>query len=200
MPALEIALLVLGVVLLVAALAGGRILGQAMTGPARVTVRVLVAVLGLAVLAAALAPAVLPGFQWQALLGRAAPPQAAASEAAKDRQLAVDLVAAASTALINCPEADPPVLPDAANATRAQMDDARRAFEAYDASTSAYTKCVDATVDRIARERAGMVPPEAITRLQDFGTRAHNVAIDKEQTFANEFNQQVRDFNAKHPK
>lgn len=204
MPPLAIVLVVLGVALIVAALAGGWLLGQAMTGRARGIVRVVVGLIGIAAIVIALVPGALPGL---GLRGSPGTTQVSASEAGSqsaapaDRgpRLAVDLVGAASSAIIACPQADPPPLPDAASATRAQMDDARRAFEAYDHATNTYTQCVDDTVGRMAKERAGIVPPEAIARLQDFGVRAHNVAVDKEQTFAGQFNQQIRVFNARHP-
>jgi hypothetical protein len=79
------------------------------------------------------------------------------------------------------------------------MSSARQAFEAYDAATNAYTKCVDATVARVAAQQGRGAPPEELERLQAFGTTAHNTAINQEQGVAEQLNTQIRAYKAKHP-
>ena len=79
------------------------------------------------------------------------------------------------------------------------MQAADAAFRAYDAATNSYTKCVDATVGRVAQQFAGVAQAPDLAALNVFGTRAHNVAIDEEQTAVDQFNGQLRIYKAKHP-
>lgn len=127
---------------------------------------------------------------------QAAPPAPPASPP----PLSVDLVQVATSALQDCPEATAPKVPDGSKASSAQMMAAHAAFQAYDAATNSYTKCVDAAVDRISAQYKGSASDADIQSLQAFGSRAHNTAIDQEQAVADEFNAQLRAFKGKHPR
>ena len=111
----------------------------------------------------------------------------------------VDLVDVASVALQDCPRATAPAVPNGAAASREQMAAARSAFQAYDTANNSYVRCVDATVERIARQYAGVASQEELRSLKAVGLGAHNTAIDQEQAIADQFNAQIRAYKSKHP-
>ena len=189
---LQIATLVLGAVLFLAALLYGVFLkGAARTAPGKL-LRAAIAVGGIALMAGALA----------SYLRAGRPPAAAppAVPAASVSLSARDLVRTAGAALEACPLPTAPAVPDSARASRAQMDEARRAFAAYDAATNAYTQCVDTTIARTAQQFAGVASESDLQALNNFGGNAHDAAIDQEKAVVDQFNAQVRAYNTKHPK
>jgi hypothetical protein len=187
---LRIGALVLAALLLLAAVFGARILGNALRTRSGGYLRIGAAVAGAALLAWALASYM--GAQ------RQPPPPLAAAPAALPPS--VDLIGTASSALADCPLATAPSVPDGATATLQQMSAARTAFQAYDGATVTYLHCVDSAVDRIAKQFTGVASQDDLHSLQAFGTRAHDTAIDQEQAVADQFNSQVRAYKAKHPK
>jgi hypothetical protein len=198
-PELRIATVVVGAVLVVVSLVGARLFGSAIFTAGGKLARAALGVAGVALLVLAAAP--LLGWHSQSRqhivttgprLITPAPPAAGPSSA--------DLVQAASSALTACPVSPPPALPDGATASREQMAAARSAFQAYDVATNAYTQCVDATVERVAKEFAKVSSEKDLTFLKTFGVRAHNAAIDQEQALADQLNAQVRSYNVKHPR
>ncbi|HYL71659.1 MAG TPA: hypothetical protein VEY89_10210 [Candidatus Dormibacteraeota bacterium] len=134
--------------------------------------------------------------------GEATPPAPTdtPAQAAAPGPTPTELVQSASTALNGCPTPTAPQLPEGDRATLAQMNQARQAFQAYDAATNAYARCVDDAVDRVAQQRGGSASAASLTNLKAFGVRAHNAAIDEEQSVAEQLNAQVRAYNAKHPR
>ena len=126
--------------------------------------------------------------------------QPAAGRASLATLSARDLVGTASAALQSCPTPTAPAVPAGATQSRAQMEAARAAFEAYDAATRTYTQCVDSTLARIARQFAGVASESDLQALNRFGTEAHNLAIDKEKENVDQFNSQLRAYNASHGK
>jgi hypothetical protein len=148
---------------------------------------------------AAVAGAVLLGWGLLSLLRSRAPSQPAPAAASTPAPSPVDLVDAASTALQTCPRAVAPAVPDGNTASGGEMAAATTAFKSYDTATNSYVQCVDSTTERIAREH-----PEAshdeLQSLKEFGTVAHNTAIDQETALADQLNAQVRSYKAKHPK
>lgn len=110
-----------------------------------------------------------------------------------------DLVGAAGRALEACSLPTAPSLPS----TRASLDEmraARAAFAAYDAATNAYTQCVDSAVERTGKQYAGVASESDLRALNDFGAKAHDAAIDQEKALVDQFNAELRDYNAKHPR
>ena len=187
----RVALLAAGVVLLLAALLAGRLLPGALPARLRLVLRAGLGVGGLALLAW-----VLPSY-----LAKTAPPAPTPAVAvAAEPAATVDLMHSASAELSACAVPAPPAVPDAAHATLAQMTEARAAFQAYDAATNAYAKCVDAAVERVVAQQGGGASAADLERLRTFATSAHNVAIAQEQAVADQFNTQVRAYKAKHPK
>ena len=189
---LQIATLVIGAVLfLAAALYGVFLKGAVGTAHGRL-LRAAIAVGGIALMAGALA---------SYLLARrppaGAPPAVPAASVALSAR---DLVRTAGAALEACLLPTAPAVPDSARASRAQMEEARRAFAAYDAATNAYTQCVDTTTARTAQQFAGVASDSDLQALNNFGGNAHDAAIDQEKAVVDQFNAEVRAYNAKHPK
>lgn len=186
----EIALVLVGAVLIVAAIASGWLPGSAAGTTGGRVARALAGIAGAALIAWTLVTRVGPG----GLLGSA--PAPAPTHRGPS---AAELVKTASTALLACPAATAPAVPDGATASLKEMQAADAAFRAYDAATNAYAKCVDAAVGRVAKQFAGVAEAPDLATLNVFGTRAHNVAIDEEQTAVDQFNGQLRIYKAKHP-
>jgi len=108
-------------------------------------------------------------------------------------------VPTAIAALQDCTAATPPsALPDGSKASREQMVAARTAFQQYDAATNAFIQCVDQTIERLIQQFPQASATDLAT-LKTLRTGAHNTAVDQEQAFADQLNEQVRVFKAKHP-
>jgi hypothetical protein len=183
----RVALLAAGVLLLLAALIGGRVLGARFATAVRTGLRLGVAVFGVAVLA------------WTLLSYRGAPGIPAAA-APPHPAMPVDLVRLASADVAACSLPSAPSLPDADSASLQQMSAAHKAFEAYDAATAAYAQCVDAAIERVAKQQGSSASAADLQSLRTFGRTAHNTAIEQEQAIADHFNSQIRAYKAKHPK
>ena len=112
----------------------------------------------------------------------------------------VNLLGTASSALQACPVSTAPAVPDGATASAEQMAAAHSAFQAYDAATNSYAKCVDSAVARITKQFAGVASGSDLQSLNTLGVRAHNTAIEQEQALADRFNEQIRLYKARHPK
>jgi hypothetical protein len=187
-PEFAIATLVLGAVLFLAAILGGILLPNVVRTAFGRVVRTAIAVGGVALMVWAWVSHLSPRTQ------PAAVPAPVATLSARD------LVGTASAALEACPIPTAPAVPDGATLSLAQMQAARAAFEAYDTATRTYTQCVDSTLARIAKQFAGVASESELQALNLFGAAAHNVAIDKERKNVDQFNSQLRTYNASHSK
>lgn len=185
---LRIGALAVGAALLLFALLAPRLLGASLRNRGGSWARAALAVVGAALLA------------WGSLsLLRSRPAAQAAIAAPSTPTLTpVDLVDVASVALQSCPRATPPAVPDGASASGETMAAARSAFQAYDSATNSYLKCVDTTIDGIARQYANIALQDDLHALREFGLSAHNTAIDQERAIADQFNAQIRTYKAKH--
>src|SRR5215472_11117625 len=149
--------------------------------------------------AAAVAGAALLGWGLISALGPRSPSRAAAAPVSTPAPSPVDLVEVASAALRACPRAEAPAVPDGATASREQMAAATAAFKSFDSATNSYAHCVDVTIERIAHQYAGGASQDDLRALKEFGTVAHNTAIDQENAVADQLNAQIRTYKAKHP-
>jgi hypothetical protein len=185
-PNVGIGALALGALLVLAAVLAPRLRGTGQRG-STATWRVAAAVAGVVLLGWGVIASLRPPASPPA-------PAAAAPRAAPE----VDLVEAASAALQSCPHTTAPTIPDGTTASREEMGAATAAFKSFDAATNSYAQCVDATIERIAREHAG-ASEDDLHALKEFGRVAHNTAIDQETAIADQLNAQVRSYKAKHP-
>ena len=176
--------LVIGGLLLLVALLGAAVGGQRMRTVNATRVRILIALVGVLLLAAP--------FVYRASHVTGAPAQSVAvppPPAKPDNPLLV-----ATAAIEKCPLGIAPTIPNAATATREQMLAARKDFQAYDEVTKGYAKCVDDAIEQVGKQF-----PDASATLQEFATTAHNTAINQEQAVADELNAQLRAYKAAHP-
>lgn len=185
------AALILGAILLLAALLGGALFKSSAAKP----VRLILGVAGAALLVYAGLPYLTRSQPAAALVPA---PLAAPAAAAAASALPGDPQRAVIVALEGCNAPSAPSVPDAAKATRAEMIAAHTAFQQYDAATNAYTRCVDAASDKVLKEfpQASEAELQAVKVLS---VGAHNTVIDQEQALADQFNVQIKAFRAKHP-
>lgn len=150
-------------------------------------------------LAAGVAGAALLGWGLISALGSRSPSRAAPPSASTPAASPADLVEVASAALRACPRAQAPAVPDGATASREAMSAATAAFNSFDSATNSYVHCVDVTIARIASQYAGVASQDDLHALKEFGTVAHNTAIDQENAVAEQLNAQIRTYKAQHP-
>jgi hypothetical protein len=184
----EIVLMVLGAALILAAIGSGWLPGTAAATTAGRVCRAFAGVAGAALIAWALLSHVAPGGLFRGTPAGADTPRGPS---------AADLVRSASTELQSCPEATAPALPDGATASLQDMEAAVAAYRAYDAATNSYTKCVDAAIEHVGKQFASVAAAQDLEALTLFGTRAHNVAIDREQAAVDQFNGQLKIYKAR---
>jgi hypothetical protein len=187
----EIVLMLVGAALIVAAITSGWLTSRAAGSTVGRVCRALAGIAGAALIAWGLVSHVGPGGLLHGASGTTA-------TAVHSGPSAAELVRSASAALEACPAATAPTVPDGATASLQEMEAADAAFRAYDAATNSYTKCVDASVDRVAKQFARVAQAPDLRALSVFGTRAHNEAVDEEQVVVDQFNGQLRIYKAKH--
>ncbi len=185
---LRIALLAAGIIAIVAALLLGRFRTPAV-------VRVVVALAGVGLLLWAATPWLIRPEPPPVPPPAPSAPPVASSVAAP---ATVDLAQSINAAILACPPTTEPAMPDGARASREQMVEATSAFKAYDTATVAYAHCVDAAVERLAGQYAGVASAADIQNLKAFGISAHNTAVDQEQALADRLNEQLRIYKGKH--
>jgi hypothetical protein len=185
---LRIALLAGGIIAIVAALLLGRFRTPAV-------VRVVVALAGVGLLLWAATPWLIRPEPAPVPPPAPSAPPVASSVAAP---ATVDLAQSINAAILACPPTTEPPMPDGARASREQMVEATSAFKAYDTATVAYAHCVDAAVERLAGQYAGVASAADIQNLKAFGISAHNTAVDQEQALADRLNEQLRIYKGKH--
>lgn len=185
---LRIALLAAGIIAIVAALLLGRFRTPAV-------VRVMVALAGVGLVLWAATPWLIRPEPAPVPPPAPSAPPVASSVAAP---ATVDLAQSINAAILACPPTTEPAMPDGARASREQMVEATSAFKAYDTATVAYAHCVDAAVERLAGQYAGVASAADIQNLKAFGISAHNTAVDQEQALADRLNEQLRIYKGKH--
>lgn len=149
--------------------------------------------------AAGIAGAALFGWGLVSALGSRSPSRAAPPPVITSGPPPADLVEVASAALRACPRTEAPAVPDGATASREAMSAATAAFKSFDSATNSYVHCVDLTIERIANQYAGVASQDDLHALKEFGTVAHNTAIDQEHAVADQLNTQIRTYKAQHP-
>jgi hypothetical protein len=148
---------------------------------------------------AAIAGAALLGWGLISTLGSRSSSRAAPAPLAAPTAAPVNLVEVASAALRACPRAQAPAVPDGTKVSREEMAAATAAFKSFDTATNSYVHCVDVTIERIANQYAGVASQDDLRALKEFGTVAHNTAIDQEHAVADQLNAQIRTYKAQHP-
>ena len=112
--------------------------------------------------------------------------------------LAAAAALSAGVAYADCPyPAAPDKLPDGATATLQEMIAGQKAVGEYNKAVNDYVACIDKEVDAAIAKGGDQIKPEQKADMQRVETQKHNAAIDKLQTVADRFNEQVKVFKAK---
>ncbi|HEY2274604.1 MAG TPA: hypothetical protein VGH61_03795 [Steroidobacteraceae bacterium] len=107
--------------------------------------------------------------------------------------LAATAALAAGAAYADCPyPAAPDKLPDGASATMQDMLAGQKAVADYNKAVNDYVACIDKEVDDALAKGGDKIKPEQKADMQRVETQKHNAAIDKLQTVADRFNEQVK--------
>jgi hypothetical protein len=112
--------------------------------------------------------------------------------------LAVTAVLSAGAAHADCPyPAAPDKLPDGATATLQDMLAGQKAVADYNKAVDEYVACIDKEVVDAIAKGGEQIKPEQKADMQRVETQKHNAAIDRLQSVADRFNEQVKVFKAK---
>lgn len=104
----------------------------------------------------------------------------------------------AAAAYADCPyPAAPEKLPDGATATLQDMLAGQKAVADYNKAVNDYVTCIDKEVGDKVAAGGDKLKPEQKADMQRVETQKHNAAIDKLQSVADRFNEQVKVFKAK---
>jgi len=217
----RIALLIVGIVLLAAAVIGA-VVAAARKNSLRSghIQRIVVAVAGAALIvwtvtiwpraaheyshaatvAAAQPAAAVTGGSSGAGAGAAAPAAAdvGAQNAAHNAPTHPDLIFLADSVFDGCvAPTKPGDVPDGTKATRAQMLAAQITTKAFDAATDVYQSCLSTAATDFVRQYGRGLSASNLQAVDAMHTRINNTALDVDQSVAGRFNQQLRIFNAR---
>jgi len=108
---------------------------------------------------------------------------------------------AVSPAYANCtyPHA-PSHIPDGNVATMAQMLKAQKAVRAYNTHMMTYLHCIKHQQDQAIIKASTKLTKKQIKAMEKMEVQKNNAAVDQLQTVANQFNAQVKIYEAKHSK
>jgi hypothetical protein len=112
------------------------------------------------------------------------------------------LIAAVSAgpAYAACTYPNPPAkLPDGATATRDQMLEGKKAVTEFDNAIGAYNTCLqkeaDDAIAKLAADDKDRETKKA--EIQKMADQKHNAAVEADEQVAQQFNEQLRAYNAK---
>jgi hypothetical protein len=112
--------------------------------------------------------------------------------------LAATAALSAGAAYADCPyPAAPDKLPDGATATLQDMLAGQKTVGEYNKAVNDYVTCIDKELEDALAKAGDKIKPEQKADMQRVETQKHNAAIDKLQTVADRFNEQVKVFKAK---
>jgi hypothetical protein len=104
----------------------------------------------------------------------------------------------AGAAYADCPyPSAPDKLPDGATATLQDMLAGQKAVADYNKAVNEYVACIDKEVEAAIAKGGDQIKPEQKADMQRVETQKHNAAIDKLQSVADRFNEQVKVFKTK---
>lgn len=94
----------------------------------------------------------------------------------------------------------PTHIPDGSVATMAQMLSAQKAVQNYNDKMNTYLACIKQQQDKAIAQAATKLTKKQITEMETIEVQKNNAAVTQLQNVANEFNTQVKVFQAKHAK
>jgi hypothetical protein len=109
-----------------------------------------------------------------------------------------DVIFLAGAAFDGCPlPKRPAAAPDGATATRGQMVASQTAVKAFDAATDVYQGCLNTAAGNFVGQYGRVVTQASLQEVDALHTRLNNAAADTDQAVADQFNRQLRVFNAR---
>lgn len=99
----------------------------------------------------------------------------------------------------NYPHA-PGHIPDGNVATMAQMLAAQKAVQTYNDQVVAYLHCIKHQEDTAIINASTKLTKKQIAKMEQMEVQKNNAAVDQLKTVANQFNAQVKVYQAKHAK
>ena len=94
----------------------------------------------------------------------------------------------------------PSHIPDGNLATMAQMLTAQKAVQNYNSQMNQYLACIKQQQDAAIAKAATKLTKKQIAEMENIEIQKNNAAVDQLQTVANQFNAQVKIYEAKHSK
>ena len=92
----------------------------------------------------------------------------------------------------------PEHVPDGNTATQAEMIASMNEVKQFDEDITAYTVCLEREMKSL--EDSGQFEPQRLLELHAMQDKKHNAAIDEDEVIAQQFNEQLRIFNARNKK
>jgi uncharacterized protein YfkK (UPF0435 family) len=110
--------------------------------------------------------------------------------------LAVLALLAAGSAQATCiyPRA-PDKVPDGKSASEAEMVAAHKAVQVFNEDITAYTACLE--LEMTALVQSGSYDENRLNELRAMQAKKNNAAVDEAQAVADQFNEQLRVYNAR---
>lgn len=212
--ALEIGLLIVGAVLVLAAVlpATSKLFGNETRNATRKLPRVGVGSLGLVLIVGALiirgtihAPTKLSAEPMTALQPASAggakdsgPSGEALPQAAKKQ--APDLMQLATVALYSCrAPSDPPAPPDGASASKDQMITSKRETSKYNDDMNQYLDCLKTTSANLETQYRGTAAAGELSEVDALAARLNNDAVDRLEVKVKAFNGELAKYKARSP-
>lgn len=94
----------------------------------------------------------------------------------------------------------PTSIPDGNVATMAQMLTAQKAVQNYNDRMNTYLACIKQQQDKAIAQAATKLTKKQIAEMENIEVKKNNAAVEQLQTLANQFNAQVKIYQAKHTK
>ena len=94
----------------------------------------------------------------------------------------------------------PSHIPDGNVATMAQMLTAQKAVQNYNEQMNVYLACIKRQQDKAIAQAATKLTKKQVAAMEEIEVQKNNAAVDQLQTVANQFNAQVKIYQAKHSK
>lgn len=106
---------------------------------------------------------------------------------------------ALSPAYADCPYPHAPTnIPDGNVATMAQMLTAQKQVQDYNSHMTVYLACIKAQQDKAIAAAATKLTKKQIAEMENIEVQKNNAAVDQLTAIANQFNTQVKVYQAKH--
>jgi hypothetical protein len=109
-----------------------------------------------------------------------------------------DLMQLATVALYSChAPSDPPAPPDGGSASKDQMISSQRETSKFNDDMNQYLDCLKGTSANLETQYRGVAPAGELSAVDALYVRLNNLAVDRLQSKANAFNDELRKYKAR---